>query len=158
MTGRPVKPTESSPEIRRCEANERAQVVSLLAACGLPEAGLSDHWETTWVAASPNGDGTVVGSVALEVHGDAALLRSLATRPEARSKGVGGSLVDVAVSHATSLGLQSVSLLTTTAEPFFARRGFASVPRRDLPPSLTASAEFRGACPASATAMLRRLR
>jgi amino-acid N-acetyltransferase len=158
MTGRPIKPTEFSPEIRRCGAGERAQVLSLLAASGLPEAGLSDHWETTWVAVSPDGHETVVGSVALEVHGDAALLRSLATRAETRSKGIGGSLVEFALGHAAALGLQAVGLLTTTAEAFFARRGFASVSREDVPSSLRASAEFQGACPATAVAMIRRLR
>jgi amino-acid N-acetyltransferase len=158
MTGRPLKPTESSPEIRRCGADQRAQVLALLAASSLPVAGLADHWETTWVAVSADRNEIVLGSVALEVYGDAALLRSLATRAEARSKGVGGSLVEFALGHATSLGLQSVALLTTTAEAFFAGRGFASVSRENVPASLKASVEFQGACPASAVAMVRRLR
>ena len=41
------------------------------------------HWHTTWVALDPADSSRVIGSVALEIHGSAALLRSLATMPRA---------------------------------------------------------------------------
>jgi N-acetylglutamate synthase-like GNAT family acetyltransferase len=113
------------------------------------------HWHTTWVALE--GSGEVVGSVALELHGSAALLRSLATRAESRGQGLGNALFLHALDRARALGATSLSLLTTTAEPFFAARGFRSVSRDALPAALQASAEFRGACPASAAAMFRSL-
>ena len=148
-----MRPTEP---IRLCEPGERSDVLALLAACGLPTEGLADHWEATWVAVNPDAPREVLGSVALEFHGPAALLRSLAIREGRRSRGLGQALFEFAMARASDRGVESVALLTTTAEPFFARRGFETVSRDALPESLRASAEFRGACPASATAMVKR--
>ena len=145
-----------SEPIRLCEAGERSDVLALLAACGLPSDGLADHWATAWVAVDSGSPAKVLGSVALEIYGKAALLRSLATRPDQRSRGLGHALFEFAIERASDRGVDAVALLTTTAEPFFARRGFETVPRDVLPASLQASAEFRGACPASAVAMVRR--
>ncbi len=153
MTG-----SEGTPlEIRVCAASERHDVEALLASCGLPLAGLADHWRTTFVALDRANPKAVVGSVALEMHGTAALLRSLATRADHRGIGLGNALSAFAIERARDLGATSVSLLTTTAEPFFAARGFQTVPRDVLPAALQTSAEFRWACPASASAMLRSL-
>ena len=153
MTGTERMPTE----IRACEESQRPAVLALLADCGLPAAGLADHWSTTWVALDPEGASAILGSVALEIHGSAALLRSLATHKDHRGHGLGDALYRFAIARAHELGATSVSLLTTTAEPFFAAREFHTVSRDALPTALKASAEFQGACPASATAMLRSL-
>jgi N-acetylglutamate synthase-like GNAT family acetyltransferase len=139
-----------------CEPGERSDVLALLAACGLPEAGLADHWGTTWVAVDPGAPGVVRGAVALEFHGKAALLRSFATREDQRSRGLGQALFEFAMARASDRGVEAVALLTTTAEAYFARRGFETVSRDALPASLRASAEFRGACPATAAAMITR--
>lgn len=147
-----------SEPIRLCEAGERSDVLALLAACGLPTEGLADHWGATWVAVDPSRPGGILGSVALEFHGRAALLRSLATREDQRSRGLGQALFEFAMARAQDRGVEAVALLTTTAEAFFARRGFETVSRDALPESLKASAEFRGACPASAAAMIHRSR
>lgn len=148
-----------TPEIRRCDEGERRAVLALLEQNALPTSGLADHWDNTWVAIGRSGPGVeVVGSVALEIHGSAALLRSLATREDHRGRGLGHALFERALARAAELKLENVALLTTTAETYFARRGFLSVPREDLPRSLNASAELKGACPASARAMMRRLR
>ena len=146
------------PEIRLCAPEERAAVLALLAACGLPHDGLEDHWESAWVAVDPGGGAEILGSVALEVRGAAALLRSLATREAQRSRGLGSALFDFAMARAKDASVDTVALLTTTAESFFARRGFEAVSREVAPEALRASAEFRGACPASARLMVRRLR
>jgi|CXWL01.1.fsa_nt_gi N-acetylglutamate synthase-like GNAT family acetyltransferase len=148
-----------TPEIRRCDEGERPGVLALLEQNALPTSGLSDHWDRTWVAVDRSGpDGQVVGSVALEIHGTTALLRSFATRADHRGQGLGHALFEYAVARAEELKLENLALLTTTAESFFARRGFAPVSREELPRSLDASAELKGACPATARAMIRRLR
>lgn len=147
-----------SEQIRLCEAGERADVLALVGACGLPADGLADHWETTWVAVEPAEPSPVLGSVALEIYGSAALLRSLAIRESQRSRGLGRALYEFAMARATDLGVERVALLTTTAESFFARRGFEVIARDAVPEGLHRSAEFRGACPAGATAMMRRVR
>lgn len=151
MTGIERRP----PAIRACEESDRPAVLALLSDCGLPAAGLADHWHTTWVAVDSGDASLILGSVALEIHGSAALLRSLATHKDHRGRGLGDALYRFAIARAEEFGAESVSLLTTTAEPFFAAREFRVVSRDALPTALKASAELQGACPASAVAMIR---
>lgn len=125
-------------------------IAALLGACGLPLAGAEPHVEAFVVAT--RGD-AVVGCAGLERHGASALLRSVAVAPEARGAGLGVALVEAAVARARAGGVDTLALLTTTADRFFPRFGFRVVARDALPESLRASEELRGACPASAVAM-----
>jgi amino-acid N-acetyltransferase len=93
----------------------------------------------------------------LEYYGNAALLRSVAVESGHRGRGLGQSLVTGLLAAAANRCIGSVVLLTTTAEDFFPRMGFRAVPRSSLPAAVMASAEFKGACPDSATAMMLRL-
>lgn len=133
------------------EGEDIPRLAELLAAAGLPVAGFPDHTPVVLAARSP--DGGVLGGVALEIRGSAALLRSAVVVPEARGTGVGGALVAAALATAWGAGLESVSLLTETAEAWFPRFGFRRVERGALPASLASSEELRGACPDSAAVM-----
>lgn len=55
-------------------------------------------------------------------------------------------------------GLRAAFGLTTTILELFVRHGFILVSRPELPAELEASAELRGACPASAQAFQKDLR
>jgi amino-acid N-acetyltransferase len=116
----------------------------------LPVAGFAEHLASTLVARA---DGDIVGGVALELYGEEALLRSLVVSPTERGAGLGERLTTAALELARARGARRVWLLTTTAERFFPRFGFRVVERSALPAVLGASAELRGACPASAVAM-----
>ncbi len=129
---------------------DRAAIERLVAASGLPLEGLAEHLGSALVARV---DGSVVGCVALELYGEDALLRSLAVAPEHRGRGLGLRLAEAAVELARRRCARRLWLLTTTAGGFFPRLGFGRVDREELPTSLGASAELRGACPASAVAM-----
>jgi amino-acid N-acetyltransferase len=98
-----------------------------------------------------------VGLVGLELHGCDALLRSLVVDPTSRTEGIGSQLVEHAENYARARGVESVYLLTTTAESFFARRGYARVDRRNAPESISTTREFSSICPASSAFMLKRL-
>jgi amino-acid N-acetyltransferase len=128
------------------------QLAALLHASGLPVDGLRDHLDTALVAL----DGaTVVGSAALELYGTGALLRSVAVAASHRGMGLGGRLVDAAISLAHEHGVTTLYLLTETAAPYFAARGFTPVDRQQIIGPVTNSIEFVSACPASAQAMRR---
>ncbi|HSG49403.1 MAG TPA: GNAT family N-acetyltransferase [Longimicrobiales bacterium] len=124
---------------------------ALLTAAGLPVEGFPG--DTPVVLAAVDGEGRLLGGVALEIHGDAGLLRSAVVRPGSRGSGVGGALVSAVLARAWGEGLHSVSLLTETAGDYFPRFGFRRVTRDRLPGSLGASVELRGACPDSAVVM-----
>ena len=87
----------------------------------------------------------------MECYGDSGLLRSVAVAPGWRGSGIGRALVDRVLEDGRAAGVQDVYLLTTTAEHYFPRFGFACVDRESVPAAVRASAEFTGACPASAS-------
>jgi N-acetylglutamate synthase-like GNAT family acetyltransferase len=59
--------------------------------------------------------------------------------------------------QAKASGIRELYLLTTTAETFFAKRGFLRAPRDSAPPAIRATREFSGICPASSAFMSKRL-
>jgi arsenate reductase len=140
--------------ITPASAADLAAVASLLVACDLPTEGLVDHLATAVVARDGN---TVIGSAALELYGDAALLRSVAVAATHRGRGIGERIVRAAFDVARSRGVVAVYLLTTTAPEFFTGLGFRRIARADVPDAVRASAEFTRLCPDSAVPMVREL-
>ena len=125
-------------------------ILALLKASALPIAGIDQHVETTLIARD---HGKIVACAAVEVHGQAGLLRSVAVEIERRGEGLGERLTKAALELARKRGVRDIYLLTTTASHFFPRFGFTAIPRAELDPALEQSEELRGACPASALAM-----
>jgi amino-acid N-acetyltransferase len=125
-------------------------VLQLLRDNALPVDGLADHLANTLVVR--HGD-RVVGSVALEVYGDGALLRSVAVAPGQQRAGLGRALTDAAIDLARQRQVPALFLLTTTADGYFPRFGFERIDRSQVPATVQESIEFKSACPASATVM-----
>jgi len=125
-------------------------ILALLKRSALPVAGIERHVSTTLVARH---DDKIVGCAAVEVYGQAGLLRSVAVEPARRSEGLGEQLTKAALELARKRGVRTIYLLTTTASHFFPRFGFTAIPRTELDPALEQSEELRGACPARALAM-----
>jgi amino-acid N-acetyltransferase len=146
-----VKGVSISPGSRE----DLPQVMELLEDGGLPPDGLEDHLPTLLVARL---QGRVVGSAALELYGAAALLRSVAVRRDLRGTGLGSRLTESALRLSRELGATEAYLLTETADLFFPRFGFRSIPRSQVPASVRSSVEFTSACPAGARAMALDLR
>jgi amino-acid N-acetyltransferase len=140
--------------MRTATANDLHAVLKLLEANKLPTAGVQDHLEHFLLEFENE---NLMGCAGLEIHGKAALLRSVAVTAKHRSVGLGKKLIHAVLEHAKVNHVSSASLLTETAQEYFPRFGFEITPRELLPDSLKASAEFRGACPDSATAMTLKL-
>jgi len=122
----------------------------LLAETKLPAEGIAPHIEHFVLACS--GD-KPVGVAGLEIHQESALFRSFAVLPEHRGEGLGQALFDRALAHAHGLKIKELFLLTSTAEAYFARRGFQKCARDSAPPLLQSSPEFKSLCPLSASCM-----
>lgn len=122
-------------------------VRALLGACGLPADGIETAIANALLAEH---DGVLVGSVAVEAIGPVGLLRSLAVAAKHRGQNVGMALCAAAIANARSLGIHGLFLLTTSADGFFVKHGFALVRREDVPAVLREHVQFRSACPASA--------
>lgn len=133
----------------------RAAATELLGNAQLPTADITEQLlENFFFAGSADAP---LGIVGLEIEGPYALLRSLVVGPSSRSSGLGSELLAHAERHAQASGVRSLYLLTTTAEPFFAKRGYSRTARSEAPPFISSSAEFAGLCPASAAFMLKEL-
>ena len=140
--------------LRPASNKDLPRVEKLLTDSKLPLDGVKESLKD-FLVAEANGD--IVGVAGLEVCCDDALLRSVAVRPEWRSKGVGRALVTRAIAEAESRGIRALYLLTTTAEHYFPSFGFTKVERSAIPEEVRATKEFTSACPASAVAMARHL-
>ena len=141
-------------ELREARSADLAQVLALLRRAGLPAAGVAESFSQFYVA---HNQGALVGAAGLEVYGASALLRSVVVDDEWRGTGVGRSLIDHALEQARQHGIADVFLLTTTAEHYFPRFGFACVTRDSVTDDVKRSVEFQGACPASAVVMRKSL-
>ena len=116
-------------------------ILDLVAAVHLPLESIAEAIDYFWVARAGE---QVVGTVGLEVYDDLALLRSLAVTPARQHTGLGRALTETALSYLTTRQFRAVYLLTTTAEAFFARYGFALLARDEVPASVQRSVEFQG--------------
>jgi amino-acid N-acetyltransferase len=125
---------------------------ALLRAAELPHEDFAAHLAHFLVARQ---GGAVVGAVGFELHGCDALLRSLVVEPSQRDGGLGDRLVRELATVARRAGVTRFYLLTTTAEGFFVRRGFAKIARELVPAAIAATPEFRSLCPASAVCLAR---
>jgi amino-acid N-acetyltransferase len=136
--------------IEKARREDLDDLLELLQRNQLPEAGFRDHLDTALVARQ---DGRIVGSAALEIYLEGALLRSVAVAPALQGGGVGRELTSAAIDLARELHSPAVYLLTTTADKYFPRFGFERIVRSEVPMTVQASIEFTSACPSSATVM-----
>ena len=153
MTSRPT----TNPTVRRATSADAPAVEALLTASNLPLDGVREALGCFVVA---HDEGRLVGVAGIEecgVRGEHALLRSVAVDPAWRSRGLGRTLVSQAIALAESRGVKALYLLTTTADRYFPSFGFDTTSREAVPDDVRSTAEFQGACPASATVMVRRL-
>lgn len=138
MTSQPALPADFSA------------IVRLLADAALPHHDLTPEHLRHFLVLR-DGD-EIAGVVGMELADDAGLLRSLAVPEARRGGGLAMRLVDALEERARASGIRTLYLLTTTAEGFFARRGYV---RAAVPDAIAATPEFRGICPASAACMAR---
>ena len=134
------------------EAPSRA----LLTECDLPTSDLeSRHFDDFLGCGNPEDPKGIVG---LEIFGSLALLRSLAVAEEVRGLGCGKALVAGAENYAKEKKVHALYLLTTTAEPFFARLGYSRADRNTAPEQIKRTKEFSALCPDSAACMVKKLK
>jgi UDP-N-acetylmuramate: L-alanyl-gamma-D-glutamyl-meso-diaminopimelate ligase len=117
--------------IRPAQRADMPAVRALLEHVGLPdEPARDDESGSFYVLRNERG---TVGSVALDVLGEDAVLRALAVDPDFRGAGYGWMLADMAVSQARWRGVRRIYLLTESASDFFAAKfGFRVVDRSTL--------------------------
>ena len=149
---RMVKPAATPIAISAAAPDDAAAIAALLHDAALPQEDFAGHLAHFLVARR---EGAVVGAVGFERHGRSALLRSLVVAPALRGNGLGDQLVRRLAAVARRKKVERFYLLTTTAEAFFARRGFQKIARRAVSAAIAATREFNSLCPVSAVCMTR---
>ena len=135
--------------------DEMPALLALLDECALPIADLEARHLPAFLLCRD--DARPIAAAGLESCGEALLLRSLAVAPAYRRRGLAARLLEALEERARSLRREQVFLLTTSAQDFFASRGFQPVARSSVPAAIAESAQFRCLCPASATCMVKNL-
>ncbi len=153
----PSKPVSATAiSIRPAESGDRAAIAELLSASRLVALDETAQFGPQY-AVAVDGAGIVVGVAGYERYGADILLRSVAVAAPWRSTGIGARLTADRIAHARAQGCEAAYLLTDTARGYWERHGFSRVDRQEAPEAITHSHEWSAACPASATAMFRRL-
>ncbi|MEO5818618.1 MAG: arsenic resistance N-acetyltransferase ArsN2 [Gemmatimonadaceae bacterium] len=141
--------------LRLAVPSDEAAVEALLTASSLPLDGVHEALPCFVVAEEAGNIVGVAGIEACGVAGEHALLRSVAVAPSWQKRGLGRALVTRTIAEAEARGAKALYLLTTTAEHYFPSFGFHITSRTDVPDDVRETAEFQGACPDSATVMVR---
>ncbi|HJW21693.1 MAG TPA: GNAT family N-acetyltransferase [Candidatus Limnocylindrales bacterium] len=140
--------------IERARPADEPAIEALLLGAGLPGDGLAAAFEHGVVAR--DGD-AIIGAAAVELYGEAGLLRSVVVDAGHRGEGLGRELVAGAEAVARAAGVRDLYLLTETAGDWFPRLGYEPVDREVARDLVGDSVEFRVACATTALAMRRRL-
>lgn len=147
----------ASLRLRPAKSENRRYVERLLSENELPTADLSESLNALYVCEVDDEQGSVeserVGIGGVEVHGEYGLLRSVVVEERVRGEGYGRALCDRLLDQAADAGVETVYLLTTTADEFFSSLGFVAVERESVPPAIRDTAEFSELCPDSAVCM-----
>ena len=137
-----------------CRTDDLTPVEELLAAHDLPTADVHSGAAQFFEARL---SGEVVGVGGFEAFGSDGLLRSIVVREPMRGSGYGTDLCDELEARAAGVGVSRLYLLTTSAESFFGRRGYETVPRESVPARISEKPQFEDLSPSSATVMTQAL-
>jgi amino-acid N-acetyltransferase len=99
----------------------------------------------------------LIAVIGLEIKSHSALLRSLAVDAGYRNRRIATRLVGEIEDYAKSKEVDTLYLLTLTAEAFFEKCGYRQIARDSAPAEILETTEFHNLCPASATCMVRHL-
>jgi amino-acid N-acetyltransferase len=141
--------------IERAGPADVRAVEALLASASLPLDGAAEAVAHAGVVAREGS--AVVGAAALEIYGEAGLLRSVVVAREHRGTGLGRAVVAAAEALARDEGVRDLYLITETAIDWFPRLGYTPVERAVANDAVGASIEFTTVCRDKGVPMVRQL-
>ncbi|MBZ0111939.1 MAG: arsenic resistance N-acetyltransferase ArsN2 [Thermoanaerobaculia bacterium] len=142
--------------VRRAITEDLEAIATLLREALLPHSDLLETPIVLFVAEDAV-KGKICGAIGLEPYGTDGLLRSLAVESGCRNRGLARTLTQALEEHAITIGIERLYLLTTTADDYFRRQGWADIDRGQVPPAVRTSGQFVDICPASAHCLVRGL-
>jgi amino-acid N-acetyltransferase len=135
---------------------DEKEIVKLLSQAKLPAQDLTLEKLKHFLVAKAK-DGSLMGTIGVELYQDVGLLRSLVVHPSYRGKGLGKRLTREVESFAQQKSTKTLFLLTTTAAEFFPKLGYQVIQRDRAPMSIANTEEFKTICPVSAVCLFKNL-
>lgn len=132
-----------------------SQAQALLKSCALPWEDLTPNLLANFKGYYENSH--LVGIIGLEQFGSIGLLRSLAIHPQQRKQGIARVLINSLEKEAIERNIESLYLLTTTAETLFTHFGYKTIDRSIAPNEIKSTSEFSTLCPHNAILMFKQL-
>jgi amino-acid N-acetyltransferase len=127
--------------ITNASSDDLSEILDLLSQVELPHDGVAENVGAFLVARDESS--RLIATIGLERHGNTGLLRSAAVAPNHQGTGVGSRLTERLLQHAKQDGVETVVLLTSTAQDFFGRRfGFCETSRTVYDKELAESSEW----------------
>ena len=140
-------------KITFASVEDETKIKEVLTAGGLHHQDITPPHLQHFLVLKDDPSSTLTGVVGLELINNNALLRSLAVIEPHRSKGLATQLLKEIEKYARSNQVDTLYLLTLTAERFFTKRGYRKTDRKSAPPAIQETAEFKSLCPATAVCM-----
>lgn len=141
-------------DIIKATSQQRDEIIDLLQKENLPAEDLPLDLSNFFTAIEEN---TIIGLIGLEPYGENGLLRSMVVSPNYRNQQIAERLVKMLEEQAINSGINTIYLLTETADKYFSRKGYKTIAREEVPTELKASSEFSHVCPVSAIVMKKEL-
>jgi|TARA_B100001964_G_C14177976_1_gene574773 amino-acid N-acetyltransferase len=138
----------TSASMQYLKANDFPALVRLLEASVLPTDDLNPA-DLAHFLGVYEGD-VLLAAGGLQILGNSALLRSVATLSSARHRGLATGIVKELEIHAQRIGIEEIYLLTETAGAFFQDLGYEVESRNGAPSAITKTAQFSELCSQSA--------
>ncbi len=137
--------------IEQAEPQQLQAVLKLLKECDLHTEDVADIFNGNFCIAL--NDSEIAGCCGMEIHGETALLRSVAVKNEYRENRLAERMVKERTARAGEQGTETVYLLTIDAENYFHRFGFVEVERSEVPSQIKQTYEYSNLCPIDAKVM-----
>lgn len=134
-------------------AEDEKQIKQILADSDLHHHDIRSSQLSHFIIVKDDNALSLAGVVGVEQKGDVGLLRSLAVAQAYRRQGLATQLVNKVEEYARSQQVDTLYLLTLTAEDFFTGRGYQKTDRESAPDALQETTEFKSLCPQTAVCM-----
>jgi amino-acid N-acetyltransferase len=145
---------QTTINIRIPDKKDFSAICQLLSEENLPTADINPTLENFFITVEGN---ELCGVMGMDRYGNTGLLRSAIVKKEYRRTGIAAALINQLVDYAKKQGVESLYLITNTAEKYFAKKGFEKITKNEVPETVLQSKEFNGLCPVSAVIMFRKL-
>lgn len=138
-------------ELRKASKKDLKVIKQLLDDDGLPTQDIANSAVQFYLFKH---NGQLTGISGIEHFGNVGLLRSVVIKKGFRNNNWGKGLVLNTIDEAKKMKINQLYLLTTTAERFFRKLGFAVADRNRAPKPIQNTKEFSNLCPESANFMV----